>query len=56
MVDACFRITWAGVSCLMSAVILSRGLRQLLSAQRGCASLAASCPSSVKYRIAHLSH
>ena len=41
--ESAFRITWVGVSCLMSAVILSRGLHQLTCARRGCASLAKSC-------------
>ena len=30
-----FRITWVGVSYLMSAVALSHGLRQLMCARRG---------------------
>ena len=34
-----------GVSCLISAITLSRGLRLLMCAQRGCASLAESCLS-----------
>ena len=37
----------AGVSCLMSAVILSHGKRQLMCGWRGCALIAESCPSPV---------
>ena len=36
-----------GVSCLMYAVTLSHGLRQMMCARRGCALLAESNPSPV---------
>ena len=49
MLDGGRLCLWVGVSCLISVVALSQGMRQLICGRRACASLAKSFPSPVLF-------